>query len=359
MPYEKPGISELIDQQFADLLSMLKDADPTLRDSKLEIFAKVMAGGLNGGYSYLDWILRQIFPDTADPEYAGKWGFTKNLVPLDAKAASGSVLMTGNVGAGCLIGDELRRDDGVLFVTTESAVIPGGGSISVAVTASAAGTASNTDAAVLLTWTSVPAGVNSTAAVEDMTGGTDDETDAEYSERVIESFRNPARGGNETDYETWAKEADDVTNVWIRAWDPSDNPDNVLLGDLLLYFMMYDTYDDGIPLAGNVTKVQDYIDERRPMGMGDFTVAAPTSEDLDLTLSITPDTLQGRNEVEEQLEDYIRRTAEPNGVLYLSNINEAISRAISVDRHTLTVPSADVTPAAAENIFALGTITWS
>jgi uncharacterized phage protein gp47/JayE len=359
MPYVKPGISELIDQQFADLLSLLKDADPTLRDSKLEIFAKVMAGGINGGYSYLDWILLQIFPDTADPEFSGKWGFTKNLTPLDAKSASGTVIMSGNVGAGCVIGDELRRDDGQLYLTTESAVIPGSGSISVAVVAVEPGVLGNTDVAVLLTWTSVPAGVNSTVVVEDMTGGTDDETDAEYSVRVVDSFRNPARGGSESDYVIWAKESGDVTNVWIRSYDPGDNPDNVLLGDLLLYFMMYDTYADGIPQAGDVTKVKDYIDARRPLGMGDFTVVAPVSESLDLTMAIVPDTLQGRNEVTEQLDDYIRREAQPNGVLYLSNINEAISRAISVDRHSLTVPAGDVQPATANAIFFLGTITWA
>jgi hypothetical protein len=66
--------------------------------------------------------------------------------------------------------------------------------------------------------------------------------------------------------------------------------------------------------------------------------------------------------VEEQLNDYIRRTAEPYGYLYLSNIDEAISRAISVDRHTITLlnalPPDDVQPGAAENIFSLGTINW-
>ena len=358
MPFEKPGISELIDQQFADLLSLLRDADPTLRNSKVEIFAKVMAGGLNGGYSYLDWILRQLFPDTADPEYSGKWGFTKNLPPLEASQASGSVLMTGNAGSGCIIGDELRRDDGILYVTTESAVIPGGGSISVAVIAQDPGVIGNTDIGELLTWTSVPAGVNSTVAVEDMTGGTDDETDVEYSIRVVDSFRHPAQGGNASDYETWAKESGDITDVWVRGYFPA-NPDGLLIGDVLVYFMMYDTYSDGIPESGDVDKVKDYTDDRRPLGMGDFTVVAPVSEALDLTMAIVPDTLQGRTEVQEQLEDYIRREAEPNGVLYLSNINEAISRAISVDRHTLTVPAGNVTPAAVANIFSLGTITWS
>jgi uncharacterized phage protein gp47/JayE len=358
MPYDKPGISELIDQQFADLLSLLKDADPTLRDSKLEIFAKVMAGGLNGGYSYLDWILLQLFPDTADPEYSGKWGYTKNLTPLDAKVSSGTIKMEGNEGSGCLQGDELRRDDGEVYVTTESAVIPVSGFISVTVVAVEPGVLGNTDAGVNLTWTSVPAGVVALAEVLDMTGGTDDETDAEYSARVVESFRKPARGGSESDYIVWAKEADDVNNVWVKAFE-SPNPFGVLLGDLDLYFMMYDTYPDGIPQAGNISTVQTYINARRPMGMGDFTVKAPVSEPLPLSLTIVPDTLQGRAEVEEQLNDYIRRVAEPNGILYLSNINEAISRAISVDRHTLTSPAADVTPAAVANIFALGTITWS
>lgn len=359
MAYDKPTVEELIDQQFADLLALLQEADPSLRDSKVEIFAKVMGGGLNGGYSYLDYILKQLFPDTADEEYAGKWGTTKNLPELEALQSDGTVLMTGNEGSGCSIGDELRRDDGVLFETTESKVIPVGLSVSVAVQATDSGTLGNTNVGELLTFTSVPPGVNSQVTVEDMTGGTNDETPEEYTERVIQSFRFPARGGADYDYEAWSKESTDVSDAWVKSYHPSINPDAVLQGDVLLYFMMYDTYSDGIPQAGDVADVQAYVDDRRPTAMGDFLAKAPTKEELDMTISISPDTSQGRTEVEAQLADFIQRTAEPNGVLRISNINESISRALSVDYHTVTVPAGDATPALPANIFSLGTITWS
>lgn len=359
MAFTKGTLQEYYEEIHNDLVTALETADPELRDSILSIFAKAYAGALNGLYAYLEYKTRQMFPDTADPENSGHWGAIKKIAPLTAKYANGTVTVNGTEGSGVSLGDELRRGDGVLFETTESVVIPPSGTIECAVQAQEPGTAGNTAIGETLTFVSVPAGVTSTVEVVSMTGGTEDETPAEYAERVNESFANPARGGSNADYKTWAKEATDVTNVWVYGYHPSINPHNVLLGDVLVYFMMYNTYGDGVPQAGDIAQVQAYIDERAPEGMGEVTVTAPTLEDLDLTISITPDTSDNRTDVENQLKDMLRRNAEPNGTIRQSVIYEAIGRAKDVDYFTLTNPSGDVTVSAAENIFVLGTITWS
>ena len=359
MPFDKSTLTELIDEMHSEIVASLKDADPELRDSIISIISKAVAGTLNGLYSYLEYMSKQMFPDTADAEYSGRWGSIKQIAPLTAQYSNGSVTITGSEGSGVSLGDQLRRGDGTLFETTASVVIPASGTIDVAVQAVEPGTAGNSTAGTLLTFVSVPAGVASSATVVSMTGGTEDETPSEYAQRVTASFALPARGGANHDYETWAKEATDVTDVWVYGWHPSTNPHNILLGDVKVYFMMYDTYADGLPEAGDVAQVQAYIDERRPEGMGEATVAAPVLEEVDMEISISPDTTDNRDEVTSQITDMLRRKASPNSLIRQSDFFEAIGRAKDVDYFTIVSPAGTITPAASENIFTLGTITWS
>src|SRR5690606_18623762 len=112
-----------------------------------------------------------------------------------------------------------------------------------------------------------------------------------------------------------------------------------------------------IPDPGEVNDVQDYIDDRRPV-TATVTVYAPQADPLDFNISVTPNTQPVKDAVQAELEDFIRRTAEPGGTLLISQIREAISSAAGEFAHVLHSPLTDQV-AASGDIFVMGNITWT
>ncbi len=366
MGYVKPTLSQLIDQQFADLVALLQDADPTLRNSKIEIFSRVMAGGINGAYSYLEWVMKQLFVQTADPEYVEQWAITKGIPRGEATNAVGSVSISGTNGAVCPIGEALRRSDGKLYHTTEAQTIVAGVA-EITVQAFDSGTESICDTGVELSFVSTPTGILSTAVVVSpgIIGAVDQEDDKDFRLRVIEHFQKPARGGSAHDYIFWAKEVSATTHAWTKNIDSTCDSGglpyyDIELGDVQLFFMIYDDdHPNGIPTNAEKIAIEDHINSVRPLGMGDFTAVIPTFQPQDFTIAATEDTPEVRAEITSQLQAMFRREASPGMTIRLSDIHQAIGKAPSVDWYTLTSPSADITPATPQSIFGLGTITWT
>ncbi|HYF35448.1 MAG TPA: baseplate J/gp47 family protein, partial [Prosthecobacter sp.] len=93
-------------------------------------------------------------------------------------------------------------------------------------------------------------------------------------------------------------------------------------------------------------------------------VEAPVAVPLNFTIRLknaagaTESSATIRAAVEAELEDLIRRDAEPGGTILFSRIREAISTAAGEFDHSITVPAADITHDDDE-IATMGTITWS
>src|SRR5690606_33436574 len=104
--------------------------------------------------------------------------------------------------------------DGVEFVTTEAATISGG-TATLNVEARTAGEAGNTTAATQFTFVSPISGVNATATSNELSGGTDSETDESLRSRLLERMRKPPHGGSRSDYEQWALSQSGVTRVFV------------------------------------------------------------------------------------------------------------------------------------------------
>ncbi|HEU4708293.1 MAG TPA: baseplate J/gp47 family protein, partial [Methylophilaceae bacterium] len=210
--------------------------------------------------------------------------------------------------------------------------------------------AGNEDAGSTLSLSSPITGLNSdaTVGVDGLSGGTDQEDDASLRARLISRIQQPPHGGAKFDYETWAKEVAGVTRAWVY-------PNELGLGTVVVRFVRDDDASI-IPDAGEVTTVQDYIDARRPV-TADVTVVAPTAVPLDFTIELTPNTSTVKAAVQAELEDLLKREAEPGGTILLSHIREAISIAAGEENYTMSSPSADVTHSTGE-IATMGTITW-
>lgn len=166
------------------------------------------------------------------PQYA--WG---NWLDLHAAAAgierrpagyaSGSVTVTGDPGTvipdGAIFCTEATDSTPALEYAADSmGIIPESGSVTVEVTAVEAGRESNTKKnTVVFALTSIK-GLSTVNNPDDITGGTDVESDEDLLERIEEeNFRDGATFiGNDSDYIRWAKEVVGVGDcIVVPTWN--------------------------------------------------------------------------------------------------------------------------------------------
>lgn len=349
MPFNRPTLPQLIQRNIADIESRLPGRDARLRRSNLNVTARLLAGAAHGLYGALDYLSRQILPDTADAEYLDRWASIWGVTRRPAENAVGAVDLTGVSGSIVPAGEVLVRSDGQEY-TTDAEVSLALGVATVQITASAAGAAGNTDAGSSLSFVSPVAGVNTAAIVAtgDLVNGSDTESDDSLRQRLVARIQDAPHGGAEFDYVNWALEVPGVTRAWCY-------PQELGAGTVSVRFVRD---DDAFPIpdAPEIAAVQAYIDERRPV-TAVVTVVAPIAVPLDFTIALTPDTLPAKTAVEAELVDLIRREAEPGGTLLLSHIREAISLAAGETNYVMTVPSADVVLTIGQ-ISTFGAITW-
>lgn len=350
MPFNRPTLPALVERITTDIESRLPGSDARLRRSNLAVLSRVEAGVAHGLYGFLDYIARQVIPDTADAEHLERWAAVWKIQRIAASAATGSVLITGTSGTIVPAGAILRRADAAEFVTdADASPTPAG--VVVAVTASTAGAAGNTGAGVSLTLSSTIAGVTSKAAVQapGIAGGGDVERYDSLRERLLFRIRRPPQGGSVSDYETWAREVAGVTRVWVKPLYLGD-------GTVGVFFVRDDDLVSIIPDVAQVAELQAYIDARKPVTAQAFVIA-PVAAPLDMTIHISPDTPDVRAAVAAELDDVLRREAEPGGTILLSHLREAVSIAAGEADNAVSIPAADVV-AAAGDMPILGTITW-
>jgi uncharacterized phage protein gp47/JayE len=228
-----------------------------------------------------------------------------------------------------------------------------------AVTASEVGSLGNQIASVTLDLASSYAGIDPTVTVASggLTGGRDRESDDDLRERVLLRFAAPPKGGSAADYDLWAREATDVTRTWVRNWENASlYGDSVSVGQVLLYFAMDNTYSDGIPIAGDQTAVQNYIDDVKPVGC-DFTAGLVTAFPVAFNITITPDTPTLRTNVETALGDAIQEFGIPGGEIEISSFYEAMAGVSGLTDWTINSPTGSST-APAGQLHTLGTVTF-
>jgi len=350
--FTRPTFTDLLNSVQSDINTRLPGADATLRFSVLNVIAYVVAGVAYGIYGFIAWVALQIFPDTAESDQLRRWASIWGVTPIAATAASGNITVTGTDGTVILTGTEFRRSDGTLYKSTADATIASGTAL-VHVLAETTGLTTDAAISTVLTFVSPISGAAGTGTVDSngLTGGADDENDASLESRLLDRIQNPPQGGDANDYIQWALQVAGVTRAWCY-------PQELGIGTVSVRFMMDNTYSDGIPHSGDVTTVQNYIDNLRPV-TSELFVVAPIADVLNFTIHLVgSDTTAIRAAIQANLQEMIARDATPAGTIYLSRINEAISLATGEFDHVLTVPAANVTHATG-HIATMGTITWT
>lgn len=350
MPFERPSLAELIAQAQADTEARLPGSDARTRRSNLNVLARVLAGTTHGLYGYLDFLARQVFPDTADAEHLDRWGAIWGVTRKAPSFAVGTLDFTGQTGAVIQAGSVLAA--GEIEFETDADVTFVGATASGAVTALTPGASGNLSAGLTVVFVSPVSGVaaSATVAAGGLAGGTDAESDTALRARLLDRIRQPPQGGAAHDYAAWALEVPDITRAWIY-------PEELGPGTVTIRVVSDDAAGGPIPGAPKVAEVQAWIDARRPVTAAP-TVVAPVAVPLDLSIQLLPSTQAIRGAVEAEIADMIRREAVPGGTILLSHLREAISLAAGESDHVLVSPVANVAHATGQ-IAVPGAITWS
>lgn len=339
MPFDRPTLSGLRDQARQAFDARLPGADSRLRHSNIRVIADVFAGLTHLEYGYLDWLARQVIPDTAETEYLERWAGLFGLIRTPAGRATGTIRLTGTDGVSVPTDARLQTADGQVEVRVTTGGTIAGGAVTVPVEALAAGAAGNLAAGSVVSLVSAIAGVDArgTVTASGLAGGADAETDDSLRARLLARIRRPPHGGAAHDYVAWARAVPGVTRVWVA-------PEEAGRGTVTVRVMMDAVRAEaqGIPTSGDLAAVAAAIAPVRPV-TAEVHVVAPIAKPLDVTIAgLDPDTPEVRAAVAAEIADLLRREAAPGATIALSWIWEAVSVAAGERRHRIVAPVADV-----------------
>lgn len=346
MAFDRPSLRELISQMQADAE---REAGATqLRQSNLRVLPKVFAFAVHGLYAYIDWVVRQLFPDTAEKSFLERQASIQGIYRRDATAATGTLTVTRTAGATIPVGTVFVASDGeTRFATTEEPEVD---ESEVPVQCMTTGTGGNREAGETYTLVSPLSGVSTEATGSEMAGGTEAETDDSLRDRLIYRLQNPPRGGTATDYVAWAMEVPGVTRAWCF-------PKELGIGTVTVRFATDGLTENGVPTEGMVSIVSDYIAENAPVTAA-TTVVAPVAKTVNFQIKdLYPDTPSVRAQIEAELKSLFIREAEPGKALLISHVRQAISSAAGEEDFELVSPTEDI-GADVDELLVVGSVTY-
>lgn len=344
MPFETPNLPTLVSRTAADL------ASDALRKSDAQVLARALSGAAFGLYGYIDWVAKQILPDTADESTLERQALLRLETPrIPATAATGSASFQAAAGAVLDANQILQASDGRQY-RVAAAVTTTAGSNVATLEAVQGGTLGNADAGLLLTLVQPVVGVAETFTVlaPGVTGGTNRESLESLRSRVIRSYKVIPHGGDADDYVTWALECAGVTRAWTVK--------NYMGPGTVGVFFVRDGDAVIIPDANEIAVVETYLQTKAPV-TAEVYALAPVLKAVNYVIHLTPDTTAVRQAVTAQLADLHAREAGLGSTLLISHIREAVSGAQGETDNVVVAPTADVN-ANANQLLTVGNITW-
>lgn len=338
MSYKRPTLSALTARIESDIDTRMESVAARLPAADVAVTARAVAGTQHGLYGYLDYLSKQVVPDTADEEHLIRWVNWWGVPRKAATAASGIITFSGLSGTIIPVNTVLQRTDGTEYLTTAEVEITGG-TATVDVEALVAGAAGNCAAGTVIRLASTLSGVQSSAivGVTGLIGGTEIETVEALRNRLRAYVQEPPKGGATNDWVTWALEVPGVTRAWAY-------PRHVGRGTVGLAFVCDNAVDTIIPDTSMVTEVQAYLShpDRCPPGCEPL-VFAPVPALLSFEIAdVQPAQPNVRLTIEAALADLVLREAKPGGTILISHVREVISTAAGEYDHVLLSPTGNV-----------------
>lgn len=344
MPFEIPTLPTLISRTAADL------ASDALRQSDAQVLSRTISGAAYGLYGYLNWIAKQILPDTADAVTLERQALLRLETPrIPAKSATGSASFLASAGSVLDANLVVQASDGRQYRVVD-AITPASGINTAKLEAVDGGILGNAAAGLTLKLVQPVTGIDETFTVlaPGITGGSNQESVESLRSRVIRSYQVIPHGGDADDYVTWALECAGVTRAWTVK--------NYLGPGTVGVFFVRDGDASIIPDANEIATVKSYIDTKAPV-TAEVIVLAPVLKAVNYTIKLTPDTTVVRTAVTAELTDLHEREAGLGETLLISHIREAISSAQGEVDNVVGSPANDVT-AKPNELLTVGAITW-
>lgn len=333
MPFTVPAFEKIRSDILRDIRNLDTDADIT-EDSDNWIRATSVASVATGLYQHQAWIVRQIFPDTADTEFLVWHARTRGLYRKAATTASGTAKVTGESGAKAVAGQIITRGS-LSWITTADVTTGADGTGVVPVRVVTAGAAGNSTAEVSGTFSTPPTGFDSTVTVGLLSGGTDAETDAALLDRLLDVIRRPPAGGNKYDYRRWALSVDGVTAAYVYPLRRGLGTVDVVI-----------TSAGGMPSDAIIAACQAYIDDQRPVTAKDTIVLAPTFRKVDISTAITVDGITfdaAKARTITDLTTFINNL-EPGEPFIKSQAEGVITNITGITDRSISTPAGNVQP---------------
>lgn len=335
MAYPKPTLKELVLRIESDLLARVPQGSGILRRSFLRIFARVLGGAINLTYGFIDFLARMLFVTTAAEEYldehALKWGKTRRQ-PTHSK---GTATATGVDGTNIPVGTLWQDANGSEY-EVQTLVIVAAGVAVMSLKSVETGVDKNIEEGETLTISQPLDGLENEALVDagGLAGGESLEEDEPLRERVLLRIQTPSTGGNENDYKQWAFDTPGlgVTRVWV--FGNFSGPGTVAI------FFVLDNQAPIFPNVSQIQQVQNEIDPRTPITALP-TVYSPTQKEIGIAMELKPNTTEVQNNVIESLEAWFTDNTDVGQLIFLSQLNEAISLALGEVDHTITALTVD------------------
>jgi len=344
-----PTPQQLRDDWNTEIESNFPDARPKLRVSFFRILGRGLAMLFSGSYLFQRNNAKNIFVTTAFDDALDLHGDENAIPRKEALAATGNTVASGTNGTSIPALTRLKAQNGILYEVVTGQVVAGGVA-TLPVRGLTFGSNTNQESGNTLTFITPIAGVNTDTFVDasGLVGGADREDTEPFRQRILFKKRNTQEAGSEGFYITKTLSQPNVTRAFIA--DQEDGPCTVKIR-----FMVDDKEDDGIPLAGDVTLVQAFIDTVKISGIA-VTVEAPVAQPESFDISIKPDTPEVRTAITNALKDLFIRESVPGGTIPISKIRQTVSNAVGENDNVVNSPSANISASTPSDIMTLNTI---
>lgn len=354
MAFARPTLADLVTRIQADFTSRLGlGGTAVLRRSMVYVLSRVLAGAAHMLHGHLDWLSKQLFPDTSDLDLlirqAGLYGITRN--PATAAAAMltapSYTLDADFIPDGAIY---VRAADGARYVVSNPGgfgeTLPGA---QVPIIALTPGAASSLVPGQQLTMESPVFGFNASTTVASVTtDGADVESVDSLRARLKARLNEAPQGGNDSDYLAWALGIPGITRAWVTRAGMGP-------GTVVVRFAR-DNDASPIPDAGEVAALQAVLNAKAPAHATPYAIA-PTAAPTAFSLAVVPNTAAVKTAVQAELADLFTRKGKPGGTMLISEIRTTIGNTPGLTDYTMTTPSADLT-FTANQLPTVGTVTF-
>jgi len=338
MAYSPPPISHISKKIREYFNTHLVGADAFLAPNILNVIATVFALGIHPLYALLQYFMRQHFIHLCDDDFLLIHGAERGISRKSGSKSSGNVQIISIAGEFLSSGTILNRADGLKYVLNKNLTTTGDDIVSV--TAENIGTDYNVASGSALSLNiSNPSIINITVTDTGIGGGSLQEAIEEYRARLLDNIRGLRIAGTAETLRTIIRnEKNGVTRIFF------DRPNQA---NFDVYFMMDNTYFDGIPLGADITEVQNILNQNVTIGLNPV-VQTPIIQQIDVSVNVQTDlTPNVQTQVRQEITDYIIESGQVSTSLSGFSLNkegidQAIARGMSSTNFVVTSPTSNI-----------------